>query len=190
MLNGINHCQGVLEGFNATIMAYGQTGSGKSFTMQEDPVHIGIIPRAVVHIFDGKAAAEDANNKYSVQVSYVEIYNEEIRDLLSKTPGRKLEIKGNNAEVADLTKHQVKTVEHCADLLRQGLENRITSATTMNEHSSRSHAIFTVWVQAVSFDPASREEMVRKAKLNLVDLAGSERHGKTGEPHTKHLETF
>ena len=87
--------QSVLEGYNATIMAYGQTGSGKSFTMQEDPEHIGIIPRAIVHVFEGKEADEDRDTQYFIHVSYVEIYNEEIRDLLSNTPERKLEIKGN-----------------------------------------------------------------------------------------------
>ena len=92
--------QGVLEGYNATILAYGQTGSGKSFTMQEDPDHIGIIPRAIVHIFEGKQADEDENTQYAVKVSYVEIYNEEIRDLLSPNPGKKLDIVGNNGEVA------------------------------------------------------------------------------------------
>ncbi len=91
--------QGVLEGYNSTIMAYGQTGSGKSFSMQEDPDHIGIIPRAIVHIFEGKEADEDRDTQYSVHVSYVEIYNEEVRDLLSDTPSRKLEIKGNNGMV-------------------------------------------------------------------------------------------
>ena len=85
----------MLEGYNATIMAYGQTGSGKSFTMQEDPEHIGIIPRAIVHVFEGKEADEDRDTQYFIHVSYVEIYNEEIRDLLSDTPERKLEIKGN-----------------------------------------------------------------------------------------------
>ena len=101
-------------------MAYGQTGSGKSFTMQEDPDHIGLIPRAIVHIFEGKEADEDRDtryralsrhfeerhvkhsfkiHRYSVHVSYVEIYNEEIRDLLSSNPSKKLEIKGNNGAI-------------------------------------------------------------------------------------------
>ena len=83
-------------------MAYGQTGSGKSFSMQEDPEHIGIIPRAIVHIFEGKEADEDRDTVYGIQVSYVEIYNEEIRDLLSETPNRKLEIKGNNGTIQGL----------------------------------------------------------------------------------------
>ncbi len=91
--------QGVLEGYNATIMAYGQTGSGKSFTMQEDPDHIGIIPRAIVHLFEGKEADEDRDTRYSIHISYVEIYNEEIRDLLSDDPSRKLEIKGNEGNI-------------------------------------------------------------------------------------------
>ncbi len=177
----------MLEGYNATIMAYGQTGSGKSFSMQEDPEHIGIIPRAIVHIFEGKEADEDRDTQYGIQVSYVEIYNEEIRDLLSDTPGRKLEIKGNNGTIQDLTIHRVETVGHCAELLRVGIANRITSATTMNVHSSRSHAIFTVWLKVMYTDPAGKQHL-RKAKLNLVDLAGSERHGKTGEKRKKAIE--
>jgi hypothetical protein len=90
--------QSVLEGYNATIMAYGQTGSGKSFTMQEDPDHIGLIPRAIVHVFEGKESDEDRDTEYHIHVSYVEIYNEEIRDLLSDTPEKKLEIKNNNVQ--------------------------------------------------------------------------------------------
>ncbi|TRY60979.1 hypothetical protein TCAL_05689 [Tigriopus californicus] len=171
--------QGVLEGYNATILAYGQTGSGKSFTMQEDPEHIGIIPRAIVHIFDGKEADEDKDTVYFVHVSYVEIYNEEIRDLLGDNPTRKLDIKGNNGAIQDLTMHHVQTVGHCAELLRKGIANRVTSATTMNAHSSRSHAIFTVWLKIQTRDPSGSTQQT-KAKLNLVDLAGSERHGKTG----------
>lgn len=169
--------QSVLEGYNATVMAYGQTGSGKSFTMQEDPDHIGIIPRAIVHVFEGKESDEDADTQYFIHVSYVEIYNEEIRDLLSENPERKLEIKGNN--VQDLTMHYVESIGHCAELLSAGIKRRITSATTMNLHSSRSHAIFTVWIKVVYTDPSGHKHY-RKGKLNLVDLAGSERHGKTG----------
>ena len=75
--------------------------------------------------------------------------------------------------------HHVETVAHCAELLRQGIANRITSATTMNAHSSRSHAIFTVWLKVVYTDPTGLPH-IKKGKLNLVDLAGSERHGKTG----------
>ncbi len=80
-------------------MAYGQTGSGKSFTMQEDPDNIGVIPRAIVHIFEGKERDEDRETIYTIHVSYVEIYNEEVRDLLS-TDNRKLEVKGNQGVVA------------------------------------------------------------------------------------------
>ncbi len=76
--------------------------------------------------------------------------------------------------------HYVERVGDCADLLRRGIANRITSATVMNSHSSRSHAIFTVWVKVQYTDPSGNRH-VKKAKLNLVDLAGSERHGKTGK---------
>ena len=89
----ISTFQSFLEGYNATILAYGQTGSGKSFTMQEDPDHIGLIPRAIVHIFEGKEAEEDDDTLFDVRVSYIEIYNEEIRDLLGEDVTQKLEIK-------------------------------------------------------------------------------------------------
>ena len=83
-------------------MAYGQTGSGKSFSMQEDPNHIGIIPRAIVHMFEeieDKTEESRGDHRYEVELSYVEIYNEEIRDLLSDQPSRKLDIKGNCGEI-------------------------------------------------------------------------------------------
>jgi len=169
--------QSFLEGYNATVFAYGQTGSGKSFTMQEDPDHIGIIPRSIVHIFEGKTAEEDEDTMYDVRVSYIEIYNEEIRDLLADDPTVKLEIKGD--KVAGLNVHPVDSISSCAHLLKVGIANRITSATTMNAHSSRSHAIFTVYLQVIYTDPLGKKH-IRRAKLNLVDLAGSERHGKTG----------
>ncbi|XP_023331718.1 kinesin-like protein KIF17 [Eurytemora carolleeae] len=169
--------QSFLEGYNSTVLAYGQTGSGKSFTMQEDPDHIGIIPRAIVHIFEGKEADEDQDTTYDVRVSYLEIYNEEIRDILSEDPTQKLEIKGEKVE--GLTIHPVDSISSCAHYMRVGLANRVTSATTMNSHSSRSHAIFTVYMRVVYTDPLGHQHH-RKAKLNLVDLAGSERHGKTG----------
>lgn len=87
-----------------------------------------------------------------------------------------------NTFFADLTLHQVETVAHCAQLLRMGIANRVTSDTTMNEHSFRSHAIFSIWVKVVSLVSAGGGEMVgRRAKLNLVDLAGSQRHGKAGK---------
>ena len=75
--------------------------------------------------------------------------------------------------------HMVNSIAQVAMLLKQGIANRITSATTMNAHSSRSHAIFTVYLQVIYNDPLKHQH-IRKAKLNLVDLAGSERHGKTG----------
>ena len=159
-------------------MAYGQTGSGKSFSMQEDPDHIGIIPRAIVHIFEEKEAKEDRDTQFAIVISYVEIYNEEIRDLLADDHSTKLEIKGNKGEVHGLTLHQCETIGHCARLLRSGIASRATSATYMNEHSSRSHSVFTVYVTVQYRDDVGIQETT--GKLNLVDLAGSERHGKTG----------
>ena len=80
----------------------------------------------------------------------------------------------------DLTMHNVQTIGHCAHLLREGIKCRVTTATRMNAHSSRSHAIFTVWIKGIHTDPTTKQPTLKKGKLNLVDLAGSERHGKQG----------
>ena len=98
---------------------------------------------------------EDDDTQYDVRVSYVELYNEEIRDLLSDDPNAKLEIKGD--KVAGLMVHAVKSIGDCANHLRQGIANRITSATTMNAHSSRSHAIFTIYLRVIYTDPMGHQ---------------------------------
>ncbi|CAH0387740.1 unnamed protein product [Bemisia tabaci] len=181
--------EGVLEGYNSTVFAYGQTGCGKSFSMQgveEPPSQRGIIPRAFEHIFEAISLVEDI--KYLVLVSYLEIYNEEIRDLLSEDKKKKLELKENperGVYVCDLSHHAVHDVSECRRLMATGQQNRSTGSTLMNSDSSRSHSIFTVAVemmpirqclQTMSMSHCS----IRRGKLSLVDLAGSERQAKTG----------
>ncbi|XP_050978130.1 kinesin-like protein KIF17 isoform X1 [Labeo rohita] len=175
--------EGVTEGYNGTIFAYGQTGSGKSFTMQgvlDPPSQRGIIPRAFEHIFETIQCAE--NTKFLVRASYLEIYKEEIRDLLGKETKQKMELKEHperGVYVRDLSMHTVHSVGECERIMDQGWKNRSVGYTLMNKDSSRSHSIFTIHLEICNTDAAG-EEHLRAGKLNLVDLAGSERQSKTG----------
>ncbi|KAJ8391173.1 hypothetical protein AAFF_G00096020 [Aldrovandia affinis] len=175
--------EGVTEGYNGTIFAYGQTGSGKSFTMQgvsEPAAQRGIIPRAFEHIFESIQCAE--NTKFLVRASYLEIYNEEIRDLLGSEAKQKLELKEHperGVYVRDLSMHTVHSVRECERIMEQGWKNRSVGYTLMNKDSSRSHSIFTIHLEICNTDVAG-EDHLRAGKLNLVDLAGSERQSKTG----------
>ena len=174
--------ESVLNGYNGTIFAYGQTGSGKTHTMEgrPDPPHLrGIIPNSFQHIFDYVSNAKD--RQFLVRASYLEIYNEEIRDLLSKDPKNSLELKENidsGVYVKDLTSFVVKNVTEIDHVMQAGKKNRSVGATLMNQTSSRSHSIFTIVVECGESD--SRGDHIRVGKLNLVDLAGSERQSKTG----------
>uniref|UniRef100_A0A8C0BN60 Kinesin-like protein n=1 Tax=Buteo japonicus TaxID=224669 RepID=A0A8C0BN60_9AVES len=175
--------EGVTEGYNGTIFAYGQTGSGKSFTMQGvvDPsIQKGIIPRAFEHIFESVQCAENA--KFLVRASYLEIYNEDIRDLLGADTKQKLELKEHPEKgvyVKGLSLHTVHSVVQCEQIMETGWRNRSVGYTLMNKDSSRSHSIFTVNMEIYTVDEQGQDHL-RAAKLNLVDLAGSERQSKTG----------
>ncbi|XP_023227413.1 osmotic avoidance abnormal protein 3-like [Centruroides sculpturatus] len=175
--------EGVTEGYNGTVFAYGQTGCGKSFTMQgiPDPVtQRGIIPRAFEHVFEAIATSE--NKKYLVHACYLEIYNEEIRDLLGKDCKKKLDLKEHpdkGVYVAGLSLHPVHNVQQCEEIMDKGWKNRSVGATLMNADSSRSHSIFTIHLETFNMD-TDVDQHIRKGKLNLVDLAGSERQAKTG----------
>ncbi|XP_041944035.1 kinesin-like protein KIF17 isoform X3 [Alosa sapidissima] len=175
--------EGVTEGYNGTIFAYGQTGSGKSYTMQgvvEPSSQRGVIPRAFEHIFETIQCVE--NTKFLVRASYLEIYNEEIRDLLGKDTKQKKELKEHpehGVYVRDLSMHTVHSVAECECIMAQGWGNRSVGYTLMNKDSSRSHSIFTIHLEICSTDAAGKDHL-RAGKLNLVDLAGSERQTKTG----------
>ncbi|KAG7318866.1 hypothetical protein KOW79_017340 [Hemibagrus wyckioides] len=175
--------EGVTEGYNGTIFAYGQTGSGKSFSMQgvpDPPAQRGVIPRAFEHIFETIQCAEDT--KFLVRASYLEIYKEEIRDLLGKDTKQKLELKEHpehGVYVRDLSLHTVHSVAECERIMELGWKNRSVGYTLMNKDSSRSHSIFTIHLEICNTDAAG-EDHLRAGKLNLVDLAGSERQSKTG----------
>ncbi|XP_022255659.1 osmotic avoidance abnormal protein 3-like [Limulus polyphemus] len=173
----------VTEGYNGTVFAYGQTGCGKSFTMQgitNPSTQRGIIPRAFEHIFEAIAAAE--NTKYLVHASFLEIYNEEIRDLSAKDHKKKLELKEHPEKgvyVSGLSLHPVHNVQECELVMEQGWKNRSVGATLMNADSSRSHSIFTIHLEMMD-TKVEGDQHIRQGKLNLVDLAGSERQSKTG----------
>ncbi|XP_050432495.1 osmotic avoidance abnormal protein 3 [Adelges cooleyi] len=177
--------EGILEGYNCTVFAYGQTGCGKSFSMQgvdTPPSQRGIIPRAFEHVFEAISVTDDV--KFLVLASYMEIYNEEVRDLLSADTKKRLELKENSERgvyVQELSHHAVHNVVECQKLMEQGWRNRATGATMMNADSSRSHSIFTLSVEMMSMSHDAEEvKSIKRGKLSLVDLAGSERQAKTG----------
>ncbi|KAJ6626778.1 Kinesin-like protein KIF3A, partial [Pseudolycoriella hygida] len=173
----------VLEGYNGTILAYGQTGTGKTYTMSgnpESPQTKGIIPNTFAHIFGHIAKAKD-NQKFLVRVSYMEIYNEEVRDLLGKELHKSLEVKERadiGVYVKDLSGYVVHNADDLDNIMKLGNKNRVVGATKMNVESSRSHAIFSITVESSEMDDKGAEH-VKMGKLQLVDLAGSERQSKT-----------
>ncbi|XP_063144354.1 kinesin-like protein KIF17 isoform X12 [Rattus norvegicus] len=175
--------EGVTEGYNGTIFAYGQTGSGKSFTMQglpDPPCQRGIIPRAFEHVFESVQCAE--NTKFLVRASYLEIYNEDVRDLLGADTKQRLELKEHPEKgvyVKGLSMHTVHNVAQCERVMETGWKNRAVGYTLMNKDSSRSHSIFTINIEIYAVDERGKDHL-RAGKLNLVDLAGSERQSKTG----------
>ncbi|VDM55674.1 unnamed protein product [Angiostrongylus costaricensis] len=180
----------VLAGYNCT---YGQTGTGKTYTMEggcasdasykNDPT-TGIIPRAVEHIFE---ELEKSNTEeYSIRVSYLELYNEELYDLLAPTSDdrERLRIfddpsKKGMVVVSGAEELPVRNRFEVYNLLKRGADRRVTAATLMNMNSSRSHSIFTVSV-VLRENTQNGEELVKQGKLNLVDLAGSEHIGRSG----------
>lgn len=168
------------SGYNGTVFAYGQTGCGKSFTMVGIEEQLGIIPRAFDHIFDYIAVTNDS--KFLVHSSYLEIYNEEVRDLLGKDVKKKLELKEHPEKgvyVSGLSLHKVHNRQELEKVMAMGSKNRSMGATLMNVDSSRSHCIFTIDIEIMTPDEGG-DEKLKAGKLNLVDLAGSERQSKTG----------
>ncbi|XP_067223889.1 kinesin family member 3Cb [Chanodichthys erythropterus] len=173
----------VLLGFNGTIFAYGQTGTGKTYTMEGVPTNPetrGVIPNSFQQIFTHISRSQ--NQQYLVRVSYFEIYQEEIRDLLCKDNNKKLEIKENSdlgvyvKNLSSVVTKNIKEIEHVMNL---GNQSRSVGFTKMNERSSRSHAIFVITIECSEMG-VDGEDHIRVGKLNMVDLAGSERQSKTG----------
>lgn len=174
----------VLEGFNGTVFAYGQTGTGKTFTMEgvhDVPDLRGLMPRAFHRIFDQITLLSSDTKKFLVSAAFIEIYNDQVLDLLSTKPDERLSL-GEKPDSGVYIKGLQEFVKSCADdltnLLAQGKTNRKVGETAMNKDSSRSHCIFIVTVETVEIGEDGQEH-IRRGKLNLVDLAGSERQQKT-----------
>ncbi|KAF1427313.1 Kinesin-like protein KIF16B, partial [Spheniscus magellanicus] len=181
---GTDVLKSAFEGYNACVFAYGQTGSGKSYTMMGNAGDAGLIPRICEGLFS-KISEKTKRNEASfrTEVSYLEIYNERVRDLLRRKSSKtnNLRIREHPKEgpyVEDLSKHLVQNYTDVEELMDAGNINRTTAATGMNDVSSRSHAIFTINFTQAKFDSEMPCETV--SKIHLVDLAGSERADATG----------
>ncbi|KAG1337970.1 kinesin-like protein KIN-5A [Cocos nucifera] len=186
----------VLDGYNCTIFAYGQTGTGKTYTMEgggrkgkngELPSDAGVIPRAVRQIFD---VLEAQSAEYSMKVTFLELYNEEITDLLapeeskfsddkSKKPLALMEDGKGGVFVRGLEEEIVSSAGEIYKILDKGSARRRTAETLLNKQSSRSHSIFSITIHIKECTPEG-EEMIKCGKLNLVDLAGSENISRSG----------
>ncbi|VEN36508.1 unnamed protein product [Callosobruchus maculatus] len=171
----------VLNGYNATVFAYGPTGAGKTHTMVGDPNQPGIMVRALNDLFE---AVKDKEDEYSVSMSYLEIYNEQIRDLLNPQSGYlelREDARGKSIQVAGLSEISTTSTEEVMQLLQKGNKARTIEPTAMNRTSSRSHALLSVTVRhSVPVDKKDHLRMrVRQGRLFMIDLAGSERANKT-----------
>lgn len=169
--------QSALDGYNVCIFCYGQTGSGKTHTMSADD---GMIPRAVHQIYDTAKSLEEKGWRYSMEGSFVEVYNENLNDLLGKPDEldkKKHEIRHDmqkcKTTITDITTVDLDTPDTVESILRRATANRSVAATKANERSSRSHSVFILKLIGENSTTGERSE----GTLNLVDLAGSERLG-------------
>lgn len=184
------------DGYNATIFAYGQSGSGKTFSMlgPEEVTEIlvnksemippevealfGILPRATFHIFESIKEGQAKGTKYEVRVSYIEVYNEMINDILACPPNVNLKLRefpNQGMCVIGMLETVANTPEAVFEAISAGTANRIVCSTGQNARSSRSHTVFII-----SLDQVLLDGTIKKSKINLVDLAGSEKLSKTG----------
>ena len=185
-----------MDGFNATIFAYGQSGSGKTFSMlgpeevteilvnqsteltPEIELLFGIVPRATFHIFDIINEGKQKGTKYTIKVSYIEIYNESINDILSVPPAQNLKLRefpNQGMCVIGMQEIIANTPEAVFEVISAGTANKIVCSTGQNARSSRSHTVFILTCEQILLDGSSKV-----SKINLVDLAGSEKLSKTG----------
>ncbi|XP_073794251.1 kinesin-like protein KIF1B isoform X36 [Danio rerio] len=182
--------QHAFEGYNVCIFAYGQTGAGKSYTMmgKQEEGQEGIIPQLCEELFE---KINDNNNEeisYSVEVAYMEIYCERVRDLLNPKNKGNLRVREHpllGPYVEDLSKLAVTSYTDIADLMDAGNKARTVAATNMNETSSRSHAVFTIVFTQRKYDSETDLSTEKVSKISLVDLAGSERADSTGAKGTR-----
>ncbi|XP_056240095.1 kinesin-like protein KIF13B isoform X4 [Seriola aureovittata] len=172
------------QGYNACIFAYGQTGSGKSYTMMGSGDQPGLIPRLCSALFERTQKEQREEESFTVEVSYMEIYNEKVRDLLDPKGGRQTlrvrEHKVLGPYVDGLSRLAVASYKDIESLMSEGNKSRTVAATNMNEESSRSHAVFNIILTHTLKDLQSGTSGEKVSRLSLVDLAGSERAAKTG----------
>jgi kinesin family protein 1 len=172
------------QGYNNCIFAYGQTGSGKSYSMMGYGEEAGIIPKICQNMFERIGEMQqDKNLSCTVEVSYLEIYNERVRDLLNPTTKGNLRVREHPSTgpyVEDLAKLAVRSFPEIENLMDEGNKARTVAATNMNETSSRSHAVFTLTLTQKRHDVDTNMSGEKVAKISLVDLAGSERATSTG----------
>ncbi|RHZ75299.1 hypothetical protein Glove_216g206 [Diversispora epigaea] len=188
----------VRAGYNCTLFAYGQTSTGKTFTMEGNlntnnndiiSSDAGVIPRALHNIYE---TLEEESADFSVKVSYIELYNEELKDLLSSddTDPRKLKILDDNNKKGVLHGHEevlIQNAEHGIRVLKQGSIKRHMAQTNYNKNSSRSHSVFCITVHIKETMPDG-EDLLKVGKLYLVDLAGSENISRTGAENIRAKE--
>jgi len=185
----------MLDGYNCTIFAYGQTGTGKTYTMSGDMTEshgsysetAGIIPRVLYNLFNKLEGGES-----TVKCSFLELYNEELRDLLSIDETVQVKIFDDSSKkkaiiIQGMEETFIKSAEEGSRLLQNGSYKRQVAATKCNDLSSRSHTVFTITVH-VKVLGDDGEEILRTGKLNLVDLAGSENVGRSGAENKRARE--
>ncbi|XP_062902180.1 kinesin-like protein KIF1A isoform X20 [Mobula hypostoma] len=182
--------QHAFEGYNVCIFAYGQTGAGKSYTMmgKQEKEQQGIIPQLCEDLFARINDSANANLSYSVEVSYMEIYCERVRDLLNPKTKGNLRVREHpilGPYVEDLSKLAVTSYNDISDLMDSGNKARTVAATNMNETSSRSHAVFNIIFTQKTHDSSVDSTSEKVSKISLVDLAGSERADSTGAKGTR-----
>ncbi|XP_060049536.1 kinesin-like protein KIF1A isoform X3 [Erinaceus europaeus] len=182
--------QHAFEGYNVCIFAYGQTGAGKSYTMmgKQEKEQQGIIPQLCEDLFSRINDTTNDNMSYSVEVSYMEIYCERVRDLLNPKNKGNLRVREHpllGPYVEDLSKLAVTSYNDIQDLMDSGNKARTVAATNMNETSSRSHAVFNIIFTQKRHDAETDITTEKVSKISLVDLAGSERADSTGAKGTR-----
>ncbi|XP_055989947.1 stAR-related lipid transfer protein 9 [Sorex fumeus] len=176
---GTEVLSGAARGYNICLFAYGQTGSGKTYTMLGTPASVGLTPRICEGLFSTEEDCPPQRSSCRIKVSFLEIYNERVRDLLKQSDQKKsytLRVREHpemGPYVQGLSQHVVTNYEQVIQLLEDGIANRITAATHVHEASSRSHAIFTIHYTQATMENNLPSETA--SKINLVDLAGSER---------------
>ncbi|PWY71828.1 kinesin-domain-containing protein [Aspergillus sclerotioniger CBS 115572] len=181
---GVPLLDNAFQGYNNCIFAYGQTGSGKSYSMMGYGKEFGVIPRICQSMFERiTSIQQDKNLGCTVEVSYLEIYNERVRDLLNPSNKGNLKVREHPSTgpyVEDLAKLVVRSFDEIENLMDEGNKARTVAATNMNETSSRSHAVFTLTLTQKRHDSETSMDTEKVSRISLVDLAGSERATSTG----------